>query len=72
MKTMQRAEILRLTEAGAEIEVKDGCVWVTQDRDPADYILSKGCTFRIGSAGGAVASALKSALVEIRFLGVVA
>lgn len=65
MKTMQRGDILRLAENGAEIEVKEGCLWVTQERDQADYIVTKGNTFRLPSAGGVV-SALKAALVEIR------
>lgn len=60
MTTMTRGEVLRLTGQG-EIQVHEGSIWVTQERDRDDYIVTKGNTFRICRPGVTVISALKAA-----------
>jgi len=62
VKTIKRGEVLRMS--AGEIEVREGCLWVTQERDNEDYIVRKGDVMRFGA--GAIVSALKAALVDIR------
>ena len=67
MKTIERGEVLRLAgDRATEIEVQDGCVWVTQERDGEDYILTKGGRLRLQRPGIAVISALKAALIDLK------
>lgn len=60
MTRMTRGEVLRLT-GQMEIQVHEGAIWVTQERDGDDYIVSKGNTFRISRPGVTVIGALKAA-----------
>jgi hypothetical protein len=62
--TMMKGEILRVT-GQKEIQVLEGSIWITQERDGDDYIVTKGGSFRIGCPGVTVISALKAASLAI-------
>lgn len=57
---LHKGPTLRLKgAAGCSIEVTEGCVWVTQDKDGADHIVETGGIFRLDRAGTAFISALR-------------
>ena len=60
MTTMMRGEVLRI-RGQKEIRVHEGSIWVTQERDGDDYIVTQGKTFLISRPGVTVISALKRA-----------
>lgn len=50
---------------GQQITCLDGVVWVTQEQDSRDIILSKGQSFIIDRKGAVVAFALKDAAIAV-------
>lgn len=65
MTQMLRGELLRITEGlGCEVRVRQGCVWITQHRDTADYIVEAGGAFRIDRPGLTLVTAMKDAAIE--------
>jgi len=65
MTKLLRGELLRISEGlGREIRVTAGCVWITQHRDSADYIVQAGGSFRINRPGVTLVTAMKAAAIE--------
>jgi hypothetical protein len=52
--------------AGHVISARAGTLWITQERDCADYIVEVGGTFVVGFGGETLASALTSSVLEVR------
>jgi len=58
---LKQDRVLRLEEAaGLVVEVSQGEVWLTQERDPRDYFLRAGDWLRIDRSGTVVISAVGS------------
>ena len=43
---------------GMEIQVNEGCLWLTQERDAQDHVIGAGGSFRIDHPGVALLTAL--------------
>ncbi|MGE5116121.1 MAG: DUF2917 domain-containing protein [Betaproteobacteria bacterium] len=54
-----------LDRAGDRIECAAGVLWITQDRDPRDIVLTPGRSFRLDRAGRAVVYALEDARLAL-------
>ncbi len=50
---------------GVELFVDRGSVWLTQDRDTADYFVGAGESMRLTRRGAAVISALRDSTVRV-------
>ena len=53
----------------AVIEVMEGCVWLTQERDTQDYVVQAGETVRIGCDGVTYLSACSASRLRVRHAG---
>jgi hypothetical protein len=63
---MKRGELLRLENAaGHVVQVRQGSLWITQDRDVADHVVQAGSSFLVRAGGRTLVSALQSSLVEV-------
>jgi Protein of unknown function (DUF2917) len=57
---LRQGQTARLHDAlGLEIQVNEGCLWLTQERDLQDHVIEAGASFRIDQPGVAVLTALK-------------
>ena len=63
---LARGGVLRI-EDGREILVyaRDGCVWITQEREGRDIVLKPGQSFRISRAGCTLISALRGSVIAL-------
>jgi len=50
---------------GMEIQVNEGCLWLTQERDAQDHVIEAGGSFRIDRPGVAVLQALRGVRMEV-------
>jgi Protein of unknown function (DUF2917) len=63
---LAKNETLRIRDGlGRGIAVFGGTVWVTQDSDPRDHVLSVGQTFAFDRPAGAIVQALSNASVLV-------
>src|SRR3990172_3676348 len=57
--TLHIGQTLCLRDAlGMEIRVREGSLWLTQERDAQDYVIGTGGSFRIDRQGGGLLTAL--------------
>jgi hypothetical protein len=65
--TLRNGQTLCLRDAlGMEIRVREGSLWLTQDRDAQDYVITAGGSFRIDRHGAVVLTACEG--VRLDFL----
>ena len=65
--SLPREQLLRLTHpAGARLRPTRGTVWVTQDRDPRDWILGAGECLVIEGDAPVLVQAFADARFEVR------
>jgi hypothetical protein len=65
--TLRNGQTLCLHDAlGMEIRVREGSLWLTQDRDAKDYVITAGGSFRIDRQGAVVLTACEG--VRLDFL----
>ncbi len=63
---LTKDQTLALTDAqGALISCQRGAVWITQDNDQRDIVLTSGESFRFDREGEAIVSALEHSAVEV-------
>jgi hypothetical protein len=56
---LRKWQTVRLHDAlGMEIQVNEGCLWLTQERDAEDHVIEAGGSFRIDHPGVALLTAL--------------
>ncbi len=64
--TMAGGSVLRIEQGrGVVVSVRAGAVWLTQEGDPADYVLRAGEALRLDRDGLALASALGRSVVML-------
>ena len=64
---LAKGQIIRVPDAaGSEIRVKEGSVWITQDREGADHVVGTGGSFRIDRPGVTLVSALQAGRIQLR------
>ena len=62
---LRKWQTVRLHDAlGMEIQVNEGCLWLTQERDAEDHVIEAGGSFRIDRPGVAVLQALRGVRME--------
>ena len=63
---LARGSVLRI-EDGRELLVhaRDGCVWITQERELRDIVLEPGQSFRISRGGCTLISALRGSVLAL-------
>src|SRR3990170_2219802 len=65
--TLHIGQTLCLRDAlGMEIRVREGSLWLTQERDAQDYVIGTGGSFRIDRQGAVLLTALPSAPQSVR------
>ncbi|OGA65200.1 MAG: hypothetical protein A3G83_03305 [Betaproteobacteria bacterium RIFCSPLOWO2_12_FULL_68_20] len=65
--TLHIGQTLCLRDAlGMEIRVREGSLWLTQERDAQDYVIGTGGSFRIDRQGAVLLTALLSAPKGVR------
>jgi|GEM_PF-1398122 len=63
---LRRGSMLRIDDGrGMLIHVWDGCLWVTQERDPEDILLRAGEWFRIARNGRTLVHATSASAVAL-------
>ena len=63
---LAKNQMLSLTEArGSVIRCRRGSIWITQDHDARDVVLSAGESFRLEREGRSIVWALADASVEL-------
>jgi hypothetical protein len=63
---MENRELMRIEDArGTVVHVREGAVWVTQERDPRDYYIPARASFTVTRDGLTVISALGHASIEL-------
>lgn len=63
--TLRNGQTLCLHDAlGMEIRVREGSLWLTQERDAQDYVITAGGSFRIDRQGAVVLTAPKGARMD--------
>lgn len=63
--TLRNGQTLCLHDAlGMEIRVREGSLWLTQERDAQDYIITAGGSFRIDRQGAVVLTAPRGARMD--------
>jgi hypothetical protein len=63
---LRKGQTARLHDAlGLEIQVNEGYLWLTQERDPQDHVIEAGTSFRIDQPGVAILTALRG--VRLKF-----
>lgn len=63
--TLRNGQTLCLHDAlGMEIRVREGSLWLTQERDAQDHVIRTGGSFRIDRRGTVVLTALKGARMD--------
>jgi hypothetical protein len=68
---LRKGQTARLHDAlGLEIQVNEGCLWLTQERDPQDHVIEAGRSFGIDQPGVAVLTALKGARMKFALCSV--
>lgn len=56
---LRKGQTVRLHDAlGMEIQVNQGCLWLTQERDAQDHVIEAGGSFRIDQPGVAILTVL--------------
>jgi hypothetical protein len=64
--TLRNGQTLCLHDAlGMEIRVREGSLWLTQDRDAKDYVITAGGSFRIDRQGAVVLTACNSVRLDL-------
>jgi len=64
--TLRNGQTLCLRDAlGTEIRVTEGSLWLTQDRDAKDYVITAGGSFRIDRQGAVVLTACKGVRLDL-------
>jgi hypothetical protein len=63
---LARGSVLRI-EDGREtlVHARDGCVWITQERDQRDIMLEAGQSFRISRGGRTLVTALRGSVLAL-------
>jgi hypothetical protein len=62
---LRKGQTVRLHDAlGMEIQVNQGCLWLTQERDVQDHVIEAGGSFRIDHPGVALLTALRGVRME--------
>jgi len=63
---LTRNQAITVTQAkGSQIRCKGGSVWITQDQDPRDVVLSRSESFVLDRNGEAIVWALATSTVEM-------
>jgi len=63
--TLRKGQTLCLHDAqGLEIRVAEGSLWLTQERDAQDHVISTGGSFRIDRRGAVVLTAPRGARMD--------
>jgi hypothetical protein len=63
---MTRGSLMRIEDGrGMLIQVREGALWITQERDPRDYFVSAGNSFRVNRAGRTVISAIARSSIAL-------
>lgn len=63
---MTRGDVVRIENGGGTlVHVREGELWLTQERDRKDHYLAAGDSFRLDRPGLAIASALRRSLVSL-------
>jgi hypothetical protein len=57
--------LLLIDARGTRVLVRNGSLWITQDRDRQDYVLGAGETFKLDRAGDAIVFALAPSEIEL-------
>ena len=68
---LTKGQIIRVPDAaGCEIRVREGSMWITQDREASDHVVETGGSFRIDRPGVTLISALRAGRIQLRELSV--
>jgi hypothetical protein len=63
---MARGSVARIEDGkGLLITLRDGELWITQERDRRDYVLRPGESFRLDRPGVAVISAMRRSALTV-------
>jgi len=66
--TLQRGARLSLRDAaGTAVSALEGCVWITEERNPRDVVLNPGESYRLAGKGLSLVEALSRAQISISF-----
>lgn len=64
---LERREMVELRHAmGARLQIAQGEVWITQEGDEEDYLLSPGDNFEISRSGMALVQAMQPTVLILR------
>jgi len=64
--TLHIGQTLCLRDAlGMEIRVREGSLWLTQERDAQDYVIGTGGSFRIDRQGAVVLTACQGVRLDL-------
>jgi hypothetical protein len=63
---MENRELMRIEDGrGVVVHVREGAVWITQERDQRDYYVAARHSFRITGAGLTLISAVGRACIAL-------